>query len=66
MLFVWIVPNTQEIIGRYSPAIDEKNYRSTSLQWRPTVGWAIFIAIIFAGALNGMITSSSKFIYFQF
>jgi alginate O-acetyltransferase complex protein AlgI len=63
---VMLAPNTQEILGRFQPAL---NFRgppaSAHLAWRPTAGWAALVAAITACGLLSL-TRASEFLYYQF
>ena len=68
---VWLLPNSQELMRRYRPALLHSGFAFSRtailgrLVWRPTVGWAAATAAI---AAFGVISLSrySEFIYFQF
>lgn len=68
LLVVWLLPNTQEFMARYRPAIDAeppKQGRFRFLQWRPTLPWAFFtILLLIVVGVN--FDKVSEFIYFQF
>ena len=57
-------PNTQEIMGRFEPALDHDG-SSARRGWRPTRGWALASASI---AVLGVLSLAqvSEFLYFQF
>jgi alginate O-acetyltransferase complex protein AlgI len=62
----FLLPNTQEIMRRYRPALDfgRAVFRS-KLDWRPTPGWIVVSALLFAlGILS--LPEVSVFLYFQF
>ncbi|MFZ4700661.1 MAG: hypothetical protein ACOYMG_11490, partial [Candidatus Methylumidiphilus sp.] len=65
---IWFMPNTQQIMGKYFPALN--SYRGdknsvTKILWEPNPVWSVCIATI---ALIGLvyITKSSEFLYYQF
>jgi D-alanyl-lipoteichoic acid acyltransferase DltB (MBOAT superfamily) len=62
---VWLLPNTQQFMGRYSPALDAGDGDSSHPAWCPHPAWALAIAAI---ALLAMMQMShvSEFLYFQF
>ncbi|MBF0478948.1 MAG: MBOAT family protein [Candidatus Omnitrophica bacterium] len=71
-LFVWFLPNTQELLRKYEPAIDFKEQDVKPLvrglrwlEWRPTAGWGIVFSIIFVISIFNMV-KISEFLYFQF
>ena len=63
---VMLAPNTQEILGRFQPAL---NFRgppaSGRLAWRPRAGWAALVAAVTACGLLSL-TRASEFLYYQF
>jgi len=70
---VWLLPNTQQIMGRYEPALDVRRKRPaagrevcpTWLQWRPNRRWAVTVGAV--GVLAILLMSQvSEFIYYQF
>ena len=69
-LIVWFAPNTHQIMGQYSPAID--TYRDDIklcsykwLQWQPAYHWAATIIIIMVASILSL-SKASEFLYFQF
>jgi len=70
---VWLLPNTQQIMGRYDPALDVTRSRSaagreacpTWLQWRPNRRWAATVGAVGVVAILFM-SQVSEFIYYQF
>jgi alginate O-acetyltransferase complex protein AlgI len=66
MAIALFLPNTQELMGNYRPAL---GYRATPetfrLRWTPNRGWAIAAAFI-AGVGMLSLYRRSEFIYFQF
>jgi D-alanyl-lipoteichoic acid acyltransferase DltB (MBOAT superfamily) len=71
-LIAWLAPNTQELMGRYRPAlgflgVEGLASRARWLLWRPSVVWSIVVALLSAAALMNMwIGDNAEFIYFQF
>ena len=71
MLFVWLLPNTQEIMGRYQPALAaNEERRQTPLWWslfiwKPTTSRAVAAAVVLVWGILG-ISRVSEFLYFQF
>ena len=63
---VMLAPNTQEILGRFQPAL---NFRvpqvSTRLAWRLTPGWAALVATVTVCGLLAL-SRVSEFLYYQF
>jgi D-alanyl-lipoteichoic acid acyltransferase DltB (MBOAT superfamily) len=70
---VWLMPNTQEILAAYGPALDYGHRDDGKpgggfahwLQWRPTSPWAITISLIAIFTITQM-SRISEFIYWQF
>lgn len=71
---VWWAPNTQQIMGRFRPAVGYRFRYGTSnvfrrwlgrLQFRMTWPYAAAAAVVFGLALSSM-SKSQEFIYFQF
>jgi alginate O-acetyltransferase complex protein AlgI len=67
---VWLMPNTQQIVGRYGNAIDtyghlEEETHELWWQWRPTKGWGAVCALAMAAAFLTF-DRPARFLYFQF
>ena len=68
-VLVWMMPNTQQIMGRYFPALapyqGDKQVISAKLLWAPTPMWAVVTSVV---AIIGLanITKVSEFLYYQF
>ncbi len=65
-VFVWGLPNTQQIMVHAEPALGRiLPGRPAWLQWQPSPVWAIATGL---GALAGLLTlgGTSEFLYFQF
>ena len=72
---VWLLPNTQQIMARYEPALDSARKRTdtdegleqcpTWLQWRPNLRWAVTVGVVGIVAILFM-SQVSEFIYYQF
>ncbi|BCX49869.1 alginate O-acetylation protein [Haloferula helveola] len=71
VLLVWLLPNTQQWMRRYQPALGVGSMPGGMLgqrrwwQWRPTPMWAIFLILLLAGTIY-QFDKLSEFIYFQF
>ncbi|TAE77327.1 MAG: MBOAT family protein [Verrucomicrobia bacterium] len=73
ILIVWLLPNSQEVLRRYRPAmgVEALSGRNRSpgprrfWHWRPTASWSALIIILFLAALYEF-DKLSEFIYFQF
>jgi alginate O-acetyltransferase complex protein AlgI len=62
---VMLAPNTQEIFGRFEPALNLRPCASTRFFWQPTARWAAVAAVITACGLLSL-TRVSEFLYYQF
>ncbi|MCH8189015.1 MAG: MBOAT family protein [Proteobacteria bacterium] len=60
-------PNTQEIMGRYRPAlgVQPRTRRNAPLTWRPTRPWGVAVAIVALVAL-AYVSGTTEFLYFRF
>ena len=75
MTFVWIAallpivflaPNTQQIMQRVKPALDQPDSASINfLTWRASTSWALAMALVLGLGLLSL-TRPSEFLYFQF
>lgn len=75
MTFVWIAallpivflaPNTQQIMQRFKPALDQPDTAPLSfLAWRTSPRWALAMALVLGFGLLSL-TRPSEFLYFQF
>lgn len=63
---VWILPNSQQIMERFSPALGQiQKTRFGILQWNPSVRWALLMGV--AGSLAiASLSHHTEFLYFQF
>ena len=63
---VLFAPNTQEILGRFQPALNFREPVSNRrLAWRPTARWAAIAAVVTVCGLLSL-TRVSEFLYYQF
>jgi alginate O-acetyltransferase complex protein AlgI len=62
---VMFAPNTQEILGRFQPALNFRQTGAVRLSWRPSPGWAAIVATVSACGLLSL-TRVSEFLYYQF
>jgi alginate O-acetyltransferase complex protein AlgI len=75
---VWFLPNTQQILGQEtgpeglatSPGTPNVNPVPaptifSGLRWRPNLGWAVVMAVLFFAVLANL-DSTTSFLYFQF
>jgi hypothetical protein len=70
LLASMFLPNTQQLLYRYSPILEtyEKEVprlRHRWIEWRPTIPWAFFTFSIFIITILSL-TQTSEFLYFQF
>ncbi|OYV04494.1 MAG: hypothetical protein CFE26_16600, partial [Verrucomicrobiales bacterium VVV1] len=71
LFVVWFMPNTQEFLRRYSPALDVGTFDDNRVgprrwwQWRPTGMWFAFTLILLLITI-AQFDKVSEFIYFQF
>jgi alginate O-acetyltransferase complex protein AlgI len=75
MMFVWVgallpivffAPNSQQIMGRFKPALDEGvEALHPRWMWVPNRRWGVLMAVVFACGLL-LLTRPSEFLYFQF
>ena len=68
-IIVWFAPNTQQILGRFTPALNvsaKPSNKSRSVwSWQPTAIWAACLGVILVLTLVKM-QDPSTFLYFQF
>ncbi len=66
---VWFLPNTQEMLARFTPALDFPATDTPSpqrgLEWRPNRVWAAIIAGVFLISVLHL-CKITEFLYFQF
>lgn len=67
---VWFLPNTYQIFARYRPALYQEKYwkpheRWRTLEWQPSVTWAVLIGSLATIAIFGL-SRAREFIYYQF
>jgi hypothetical protein len=60
-------PNTQEILGRFQPALDFHGSALSAkwLAWQPSRKWGMLVALIVTGGLLSL-SRVSEFLYYQF
>ncbi|HEX9395546.1 MAG TPA: MBOAT family protein [Burkholderiales bacterium] len=73
LALVWLAPNSWEIFRAREPALLPKSFELASepvrapwLAWRPSPAWALAVAALACGALLGMLSGRSEFLYYQF
>ena len=67
---VWYMPNTQQIMIHFKPAFETrsgevKEWSHKYLKWKPSVGYALFTALVLYFALINLV-KESEFLYFNF
>ena len=73
---VWLLPNTQEILASFAPALEYEQGRvlpsakpvhglARWIKWRPTKSWAIAVSSVAVFTITQM-SRISEFIYWQF
>jgi D-alanyl-lipoteichoic acid acyltransferase DltB (MBOAT superfamily) len=73
-VFVWFLPNTQQLFAKYQPAYDSKRVITgptflqtvfPNLYWKPRLPWSIAIGIVGGISLLSL-AQVSEFLYYQF
>ncbi len=69
LAIVWLLPNTQQILLRFKPALElttaDKTEGVLHFLWRPTVAWGVCLGLTFFAVLVKM-QNPTSFLYFQF
>jgi hypothetical protein len=66
-----LLPNTQQVMARFEPVLGIKDRPAntglpwTRVQWAPTAGWAVVVALLGAFAVM-RVGGPSEFLYWQF
>ncbi|PQO47860.1 MBOAT family O-acyltransferase [Blastopirellula marina] len=68
---IFLCPNTQQIMGRYSPVFDWADWKSVApsffkFQFRLTVGWALVFGVVLFLGIAFISRGQTEFIYFNF
>ena len=64
--FVWLLPNTQEIMAGFEPALDARPSRSL-IRWRPSLASGLVVAALASYLTLSLLQGpSGEFIYFEF
>jgi len=64
--FVWLLPNTQEIMGDFEPAFDARPTRAL-IRWQPSLASGLMIAVLASYLTLSLLQGpSGEFIYFEF
>jgi D-alanyl-lipoteichoic acid acyltransferase DltB (MBOAT superfamily) len=61
---VWLMPNTQQLLGEEPISAHGESSFWSSLRWRPNLWWTLGMAVLFFAILANM--ENSSFLYFQF
>jgi hypothetical protein len=66
---IWAMPNTQQILARYKPALrlaqTDEGPRAVPIYWLPNIAWALILGFGMVFAMVNLLNPSS-FLYFQF
>ncbi len=66
---VWALPNTQQILAKFKPAIElapsDRKEAALPWRWRPTPAWGFVLGIVLIAVLVKM-ENPTTFLYFQF
>ena len=70
LAFVWILPNTYQLMDRFPPALPAAEQSAVArplrwLQWRPTWAWAAAFSVLAIASVLA-ISRESAFLYYQF
>ena len=71
LLIIWFVPNSQELLLRFQPALDSPGKRELAnrpprwWEWQPNRLWAICVSALFGIAVMHL-CKITEFLYFQF
>lgn len=65
LAIAWFLPNTQQFMARFNPALEAVTSLPKRPQWSPGRCWAISISILAVAAML-QLTRVSEFLYFQF
>ena len=70
LIVTWALPNVQQMLHRYRPALETypgeiAAPRWRRLSWRPTRVWAVLASLFFVAALINL-SRVSEFLYYQF
>jgi len=66
---VWALPNTQQIMARYRPALvvyTKEAAQKLWWQWRPSAAWAWALVCLTVLTVSGYMAQVSEFLYFNF
>lgn len=64
---IWCLPNTQQILADYRPILEDIRQPAPKwMRWRPSLGWALAIALTMAVCLIMLGKRNSAFLYYAF
>jgi alginate O-acetyltransferase complex protein AlgI len=71
LLFAHLLPNSIELFRHWQPVLPTpllpaKGKPSTRLAWRPSLGWALALGVVFAAGLAFVSRGGGQFVYFAF
>lgn len=62
---VWLMPNTQQILGEEPVVAARFSWGLHKLRWSPSLSWSLVIAVLFFAVLANL-GETTSFLYFQF
>jgi D-alanyl-lipoteichoic acid acyltransferase DltB (MBOAT superfamily) len=69
LAIVWALPNTQQILTRFRPSLEQGAWNDTkipaAMRWVPTTAWSFGVAVLMFVCLVHL-RDASAFLYFQF
>jgi hypothetical protein len=66
LFIVWALPNSQQIMAKFSPSLTAtRGAAPVWLTWQPTVRWALVLGVLLAASLMSF-QQTKVFLYFQF
>jgi hypothetical protein len=65
LAIVWLLPNTQELLGEAQREDAGNGPEAAWLRWSPSLPWLVVTAIAFAFCM-AYSSAASTFLYFQF
>lgn len=67
---IFLVPNSQQIMGRFEPVLEWAKWRGDAgplaVEWRMTAGWAVITGLVLFFGVAFIMRGSTQFIYFGF
>jgi D-alanyl-lipoteichoic acid acyltransferase DltB (MBOAT superfamily) len=70
-LLIIVMPNTQQLMGRYQPVLAWPRWRKVAppvlaFVWRPTALWAVWSGVVLFFGMAFILRGQTEFIYFNF